>query len=181
MKNLALSLAGAVLSNRFVFGKLFDYAQPRPHAHLYDFDGTLYMGRWRVIDEGTRASRILRFLTGYESCRIHRIAKADRDRDLHNHPFHYRTFVMRGFYVEERGGLLLPATTVLTKGDTAAATPDDWHRISRVSEGGVWTLLFMTKNTGAWGFQVNGRFVDSIRYFLRRDYTKEQVRAANTL
>lgn len=178
-----------------------------PHHHLKDLDGSLYMGRWRVIDEGTWAGRMLEKYTGYSSIRLHHINRADHDRDLHSHPFEYRSFILKGFYSErfqdgveftrkdasgfnvfpsrEGEATMVPESRcrikgyrTLFRGNTVTGGSDKFHRIMQVSEGGVWTLFCMTKNKGAWGFNVDGRLVDSTRYLLRKGYDRESVREA---
>jgi hypothetical protein len=170
----------------------------RHHGHLYDKGGPLYMGRWRVIDEFKRdiygryttertlASRVLERLTGYTAIRLHHIAREDRDRHLHNHPFDFRTFILHGWYAEEReqhehGHFFFQDvsycyTTTLRAGDTGDGKASTYHRIREVSEGGVWTLFCMTRNTDKWGFKVDGQHEDSVRYFLRRKYDREQIK-----
>lgn len=182
MKNFFLALFGAFVSSTLGRKLLLWHAFKHPHRHLRDLDGGLYMGRWRVIDEGTLASRLLELLTGYASCRVHHIMREDHDRDLHNHPFRYRTFVLDGFYAErltdidnyQRGDLLVA-------GDTGTGSPDKFHRITVVPPEGVWTLFFMSRNTGEWGFLADGKFVSSTRYLLRKGYTRQHVEEAQTL
>lgn len=206
-KRFLLKALGYVLSSRLGFWAIKKYAFRTPHAHLFDLDGSLYMGRWRVIDEGTWAGRMLEKYTGYLSIRLHHINRADHDRDLHNHPFNYRTFILHGGYAEfyedgvhmakkkedgywhlgSRVGIAPfstyedAGTRFVAAGDTATGDAEKYHRIATVSEGGVWTLFMMTKNTETWGFAVDHKFVESKRYFLRRGYSKDGVRAANTL
>lgn len=161
MSKLGILLAFAAPAIRAVV------ARPRFEArHLYDRDGTCYMRRWHVIREGGLASRVLERLTGYSSIRLHHLTRADHDRDLHNHPFSYRTFVLQGYYAEEfkvRQGKT--HRHVISEGQTAGvAPPSMFHRIDSVSSGGVWTLFCMTRNTGEWGFLSKGRFVPSSKY-----------------
>jgi hypothetical protein len=153
-----------------------------PHRHIHDRDGSLYMGRWRVVDEGTFGSRLLRFFTGYSSVRMHHIMRPDHDRALHNHPFTYRTFIMRGWYDEERqrGRYGMVRDHAHGPGDSSHLTPQHYHRISSVSPGGVWTLFFMTPNTSLWGFNVNGQHLDSVRYLLLNGYKRESVKEVQT-
>lgn len=161
------------LASRFGAWAVKTIAFRDPARHLYDLDGSCYMGRWHVVREGSFASRVLERLTGYASIRLHQIMRADHDRDLHNHPFDYRTFVVGGYYSEQ---YQLPGTGQRVKarsiviGETAATKADTFHRISSVSPGGVWTLFCMTRNTYIWGFKVKGRFVKSDAYLKRRGY-----------
>lgn len=165
LKMLALAAIGKVLATPPVRGLINLLA--KPFGHLLDVDGSLYMGRWSVIREGSLASRVLFKLTGYASIRLHHICRADNGRELHNHPFRYRTFILKGWYAEQRP---CPwAETAVMRifhgaGDTATGTPHDLHRVSSVSPFGVWTLFFMSPNTGLWGFDVSGRFVPSDTY-----------------
>lgn len=150
-------------------------ALARPARDLFDRDGSCYMRRWRIVDEGTLASRVLQALTGYSSIRLHHILKADHDRDLHNHPFDYRTFVLRGFYAEtykDGRGNRKVQRRVVEPGEAAALPGVAFHRIAYVPPGGVWTLFCMTRNTGTWGFNVDGKFVPSTTYLLRKGYTQ---------
>lgn len=130
--------------------------------HLYDRDGSLYMGRWDIVLAGSRTSRVLAALTGYEEVRLHWIRRHDCDRDLHNHPFIYRTFVLWGWYEEERLG---KPPRILTMGSTATGQEHSYHRIAAVPTDGVWTLFCMKKNSNVWGFLVDGVFVRSKDYF----------------
>lgn len=182
MKKLFLRLFGAALASRLGFFLLTTYAFRTPHRHLRDLDGSLYMGRWRVVDEGTLAGRLLEKLTGYASVRLHRIMRADHDRDLHNHPFDYRTFVVKGAYAEvfEEPSEHSPEWRAhgyrwIHAGGTETGNQDKYHRIDVVPKRGVWTLFFMTRNTGGWGFNVDGQHVDSTRYLLRKGYTRTHV------
>jgi hypothetical protein len=213
MKRQLLTAFGWLVSRPAVFWAIRKYASKHPHSHLYDKPDaagvrSLYMGRWRVVDEGTRASRILETLTGYVSCRLHHINRADHDRHQHSHPFGYRTFICKGFYGEEyedgvqftskRGGFyrfpeesecgtIAPRSRCVEKGyrfvhagGTATGAHDKFHRIDQISKGGVWTLFFMDKNQDEWGFNVDSRLVPSVRYFLRNGYDKPTIRAAQT-
>jgi hypothetical protein len=125
------------------------------------------------------SSRILEALTGYSSIRLHHINRKDHDRDLHSHPFDYRTFVCKGFYAEVFDDLVVPSYVdsnlmlrlgphgrrVIFRGDTQTGTGQKFHRISEVSPGGVWTLFCMTNNSNDWGFLVDDQFVLSRDYF----------------
>jgi hypothetical protein len=166
------------LARPLVVRALEAYAATRvPCSSIHDLDGTLYMGRRWVIVPGTWQSKLFKRLTGYESVRLHRIMRPDHDRDMHNHPFQYRTFVLRGRYSEEYQfhfvpvALLRARTRTLFAGDTASTfgTPG-FHRLTYVSRGGVLTLFCMTENVGAWGFDRDGDYVDSEEYLADKGY-----------
>jgi hypothetical protein len=171
------------------------YRLTDPYGHLYNTEGELYMGRWVLVERGSRVSKLLSWLSGgrYDHVRVHWIGQPDRDRELHDHPFNYRTFVLAGWYIEE----YIPADTLITgpslrawQGSTDGLLPDEtqratirrtvrpgmsaaaplgqFHRIAEVSKGGVWTLFCMGTDHGKWGFLVNGRWVRSHSFFKLR-------------
>lgn len=163
LKTLAAALpylSGAIIS----LAKLNDRFG-KPARHIYDSDGTLYMRRYHLIREGGVASRVLRALTGYSALRVHNIVLPDSDRDLHNHPFDFRSFVLRGIYIESRmfgydGGR---RTAQRRRGTTHKVTrlgPDfGFHRIAEVW-GSVWTLVATTESTHQWGFLVRNAVLE---------------------
>lgn len=146
------------------------YAFKHIHGHIYDANGRLYMGRWWVVKPGTWQSRVLKALTGFESIRLHHIMRPDNDRDKHNHPFFYRTWVLDGYYSEyrrERRGE--PSYwQLLTAGKSSTGGLEMWHRIDDVSPQGVWTFFCMGENHGEWGFDTPDGYVESRDYFNQR-------------
>lgn len=163
-----MSIIGKALAWAFEFDSVRKWLKRDEYGHLLDGNGYLYMGRWAVIREGTVAGKLLALLTlgSYDHVRLHWILQPDADRELHNHPFKYRTYILQGWYEEEVGGLLLPAYRNVRKGDTVDG--GGYHRIAGVSPGGVFTLFLMGKDTGEWGFLVNGKHVTSKAFFKLR-------------
>jgi hypothetical protein len=181
-KAIFVRLFGAFIASYPGRMALMYHAFARPHRNLHDKDGSLYMGRWRVIDEDTIAGKVLEFFTGYSSARLHLIMRPDHDRELHNHPFDYRTYIVRGYYREKAQHGLYGASFIGQHGagDSAIGRASKFHRISEVSEGGVLTLFFMTRNKGEWGFNVGSKFVNSTKYLLREGYSHQHVREVQT-
>jgi hypothetical protein len=186
--SLVHTIIGKAVSSRIGFALIKAYAFRHPHVHLHDLDGSMYMGRWSVIDEFVRvngkdtkkrtlSSRVLEKLTGYRSIRLHHICRPDHDRAKHNHPFDYRTYICAGHYAEEyeEPGIhdsVYCGYRWLHAGATATGNAVKYHRIDLVSQGGVWTLFCMTRNTTEWGFKVDGKHVTSRRYFRWAGYGK---------
>jgi hypothetical protein len=151
-------------------------AQKTPYKHIHGLDGSLYMGRWWLFnpyaygDHGAnkRWGRML------PSVRIHHICRPDSDRHLHDHPWDARTIILRGWYEEERpfdwateeadamrigdDGKVRDAFRRM-RGYTGNLLFGQYHRISEVSEGGVWTLFITWRKRGTWGFLVDGNKV----------------------
>jgi hypothetical protein len=107
------------------------------------------------------------------SVRLHCIMRPDGDRHLHDHPWNARTIVLDGEYAEEQALSLedarrRPRVALFFGGDdireaftrragyTGRLLFGQYHRITRVSSGGVWTLFFTWGKRGSWGFKVNG-------------------------
>jgi hypothetical protein len=91
------------------------------------------------------------------SIRIHHIVRPDRERDLHDHPWNFRTIVLQGYYTEQlsRGWICW-----LFAGHTSGKAASAFHTISSVGSRGVWTLFIMGRRKQTWGFLVDGQKVD---------------------
>lgn len=171
MKERSLKFLAKIFANRWLLRQLACHCKVYEKGHLYDVEGNVYMWRYEVVARGSKLSKVLSFLTRgeYEHVRLHGIMQPDRDRDLHNHPFNYRTFIVDGWYREQRF-VDASRTRVESFVRTAGETIDGagFHRISQVSKGGVWTLFFMGKDHGKWGFWCGNRYIESRDYFNMR-------------
>lgn len=192
---MMVKLIGWLASRECIMQWLFSMAAE--YGHLYNTEEEVYMGRWSLVKTGSLASSVLSFITGgmYDHVRIHWIREPDHDRELHDHPFNYRTFVMDGWYTERfipgDGGTLingaalrgwqgsgkrlpphaltgLDQVRLMSKGKSAACPLGQFHRVANVSDGGVWTLFFMGADHGKWGFLVDGRWMASRDFFKLR-------------
>lgn len=142
-------LATALAASPKLVGALIRFAQRTPYIHITGADtDDVYMGRWWLI----KHRAWLPF-----SVRIHHIVRPDHDRDLHDHPFDYRTVILRGWYIEDD---IMGMRHVRMAGETAAARAQHFHRIAEVSSGGVWTLFIMGPRINTWGFLVGGRKIN---------------------
>ena len=105
--------------------------------------------------------------------RVHHILRADADPYLHDHPWNWRTVILRGWYEEED---VFGTRWVRMAGDTRKASAETFHRITRVSSGGVWTLFIMGRWRNRWGFMVG----DPPRKVYYRDYRSKNGRGELT-
>lgn len=119
-----------------------------PYTHLFNADGTPYMGRFWL------------FRTGLVSARVHRIYTRDHDLHLHDHPFSFVGLVLRGGYLESRPVTAEPCfsgdrerteETFRLAGSWAYRRATDRHRIASVLPD-TWTLIFMGPRVHWWGF-----------------------------
>lgn len=164
---------------------LIQRAQRTPYQPITSSDGNeVYMGRWWLFNPYPGAygdhpqSGHIPWLP---SARIHHICRADIDRDLHDHPWNARTFVLRGWYTEERPIELLSDEETMTADGAAIGEPTrlifhrvpgytgrllfgQYHRISNVPADGVWTLFITGRKRGTWGFLVDGHKVPWRQY-----------------
>jgi hypothetical protein len=123
----------------------------RPYRHIYGPDGSLYMRRhWIFNPYDVDYTRTWKWLP---SVRLHWIRRADSDRHLHDHPWAWRTIILKGWYVEERIG---GHTYRREAGYTGTMDFGEFHRIQEVSPDGVWTLFITWRKQGTWGFLVDG-------------------------
>jgi hypothetical protein len=185
MKNLIWRLLAKLLARPAVSTWLIARAQRTPYQHIMSADGQdTYMGRWWLFNPYNRETHIGKYAWFPWSIRIHHILRPDADRDLHDHPWHARTVILRGSYTEQRlleagdpalTQLLLDAAAKIgtygdawqateyidrNAGDTAELRHLEYHRIDSVSDGGVWTMFITSRWQGDWGFLVNGKKVD---------------------
>ena len=109
-------------------------------------DGQLYLKRWRLFE------------CPWFGIYLHKICRPDRDRALHDHPWPFVSFLLKGWYFEETPckehdqniwkctNGLYPVYWFNRKKAT------DSHRITEVEDGGVWTLVLRGKRQRVWGF-----------------------------
>lgn len=138
-----------------------------PYKHILGTGGKLYMGRWWVLKR--------RF--NLPSIRLHRIMVADSARDLHSHPFNFRTIILRGWYIQEVPGkhwprqLIDTRTMKMRQGMTAVCSYGDYHRITQVSKGGCWTLFIAWGGKrDDWGFMTKNGYVNFKDYIQAGNY-----------
>lgn len=170
-------LVALLLARPAVTDWLIRRAQRTPYQHITSADGSsVYMGRWWLFNPypspygGQPQDHYRAWLP---SIRVHHICRADQDRDLHDHPWNARTFILRGWYTEEREWSVLTDEEALDADGVGLNSPEramfhrlpgytgrllfgQYHRISKVSDGGVWTVFVTGRKRGTWGFMVNG-------------------------
>ncbi len=160
-----------IVTRPAVSAYLIARAQRTPYTHL---DG--YMNRWWLFNPygpDAAGKEVSKYPWWPWSIRIHHILREDLDRHLHDHPWNARTIILRGWYAERRiaiptlehpnwGGTL--KTVFRNQGDTATINYGEYHTISVVPSGGVWTMFITGPYQGTWGFLVNGAKVQWREY-----------------
>lgn len=167
MKAAFLNMVARFLARPAVTDWLIRRAKRTPYRHIIGPDGSVYMKRYWLFNpyeaESDGARPWWHFPIGI---RLHHIWREDDDRGaLHDHPWNARTFVLRGWYKEVRmlcmhdDGTQTDAYIKRRAGATASLEYGEYHRITKVSPGGVWTLFITGRKRGTWGFLVNGKKV----------------------
>lgn len=157
-------------------------AERNPYSEIRSKDGReLYMWRGWVFNPYPAPGEYRRkgWRDWLPSVRVHHILRPDSDRHLHDHPWNARTIVLGGWYKEVRlcenptPGVWRVAGRLAGHNDdgrwleefhrpegyTGRLLYGQYHRISEVSPGGVFTLFFTWRYRGTWGFLVNGHKV----------------------
>ena len=139
-------------NNKFLFWCMTHY---QPYFHL---DG--YMNRVWIMPKFTLTLDENGYLHPKKwmpfSIRLHYIRRQDIGNCLHDHPANYRTIILSGYYweLDIKGNFHKRLA-----GFTKRAKATNYHRITNVSAGGVYTLFIMTKHYNKWGFLVDGKKV----------------------
>lgn len=140
-------------------------AKRTPYYPIMSPDGTeMYMDRHWLFNpygKGPDGEQTPARWSWLPSVRLHHILVPDSDRHLHDHPWNARTIILRGWYREERDG-----GQVFTRraGTSARLRFGQFHRITKVSPGGVWTIFITGRYRGTWGFKMPWR-----EYLAERD------------
>lgn len=110
-----------------------------------------------------------RFESPFGSVRVHHWLGRDDDRAMHDHPWSFVTFILRGGYTEmvpsERGDGSV--TLKWLKAPSVHYRPADYQHMVFPNEGSVWTVIVTGPRVRHWGFWVKGKFVKSYKYFYR--------------
>jgi hypothetical protein len=142
------------LSISFIANYLIKKAKKTPYTHIYgESDKKLYMERYWLLNPIIPELHKTKYSWFPLSIRIHKIVKPDNDRNLHDHPWNCRSFILKGWYVERR---ILNDIFIRSKGQSSRLNFKEYHRIETVCPEGVYTIFVTGKYQGTWGFLVNG-------------------------
>lgn len=145
-----------------------------------------YMDRWWLVKPGGFWNMLL------PPMRFHHILREDNDRHPHDHPWAFRSLILKGGYLEE---LLTPLfsrtrhpiesyfcghiagpveplwgdTFSRRAGTSHSFNLGDYHRITAVTKGGVLTLVILGEKQTHWGFLVDGEKVHWKYYFAHQN------------
>lgn len=98
---------------------------------------TALLERWRIVQ------------TPLFAVYLHCHFKPDPSRHLHDHPYNFRTWILKGDYSERRDSGLLFVWRAGSQHRMRAELAHSIHALSRVP---TWTLLFVGRRRRDWGF-----------------------------
>ena len=104
---------------------------------------------------------------------LHKFLKGDPD-DVHDHPWGYCTFILRGGYYEwipffnEMGEKTCEVQKWRGPGHFRICGPDSYHRIELKPGVTAWTLFMPLKKVREWGFLVNNKWIHNEQYLKER-------------
>ena len=110
--------------------------------------GALHFQRYRVIE------------TPWFNIYLHRISASDREKDPHDHPFSFWSFILSGSY---REWFCLPPSFIAVHygtykaGDWVHHTAEDVHQLTILTPV-VWTLVFTSGRNRYWGYRLVNQF-----------------------
>ncbi len=151
-----------------------------PHEDIPSQDGTLYMRRYRLVGFKGR----IPWFFGLNIF-VHRIEQPDVDRDPHDHPWPFLSFVLQGGYTEERWGhhAEIPRgtwdkfrTVERRRFSIRFRRARDLHRIRQLAGGGpAWTFVVTAGYGRKWGFWTGSGWVDHSEYFKVRTWPEKRI------
>lgn len=113
-------------------------------------DGTIYLARLRIVQ------------TPWFAVYLHRIEGPDPGIDLHDHPWPFVSFILRGGYREQRARVwrgrnhASTSVRVMPREHRAPGINrmhlNEAHTISQVFRVPTWTLMFVGRRSRQWGF-----------------------------
>jgi len=131
-----------------------------------------YFGRYRIIndriDKEPYLERFYLFLKDRETFPfnifLHRFIKSDPD-DLHNHPWSYRTLILKGGYWE------YTSDGKFWRGPFSyrSAQANSFHRVELDKKNPYcWTLFIPGRKVQDWGFETENGWVQHEKYLIEK-------------
>ncbi|CAB4128579.1 hypothetical protein UFOVP112_41 [uncultured Caudovirales phage] len=98
---------------------------------------------------------------------IHKFLKSDPD-DLHDHPWSYFTFILKGGYYEWIPGINCEVRKWRGPGHFRVCRAESLHRIELKPGVTCWTVFMPFTKVREWGFITKGKWVQWEEYLARR-------------
>lgn len=128
------------------------------------FAGDLYMRRWRI---GARK---------WPGLRLHHIVRSDRDRELHDHPFWFVSFILWGSYTEH---LADGSVTTYRAPAVLYRTATTLHRLELTKP--AWTFVIRGPIKRVWGFQTETGWIPWTQWVDKVDGNHNHVKTPDQM
>lgn len=127
----------------------------------------LFLVKEIVSKEGKVHFRRYRLLsTPWFNLYLHQILKSDEDKHFHDHPWSFRSFILRGSYEEFfRCPPAFEATHYrrYRENDLVRHPAEDAHSLTLLTPE-VWTLVLTSGRARVWGYQTEQGWIDFKTY-----------------
>jgi hypothetical protein len=119
--------------------------------------GVVHFRRWRIIQ------------TPLFAVYFHNVIKSDADKDPHDHPWAFISFILSGSYYETRVQKDGSRQVCLRcPGNLFSCRTNEFHRLKVVEP--TWTFVITGPRThGLWGYLTEDGWVDHITYRKRKN------------
>lgn len=113
---------------------------------------------------------------------LHHIVRSDSDRDCHDHPFDFATYLVRGSYLERIRnpfGTAFYGWRFAQRGSLLDNKAEHTHKVELDEP--VWSLLLVSRARRAWGFWTENGWVDWRTYLGAEgdeDSPEDRIKAA---
>ena len=125
---------------------------------------TYFKFKWREplgMPECPYAYRTYLIFFGH-SIRVHFWLRSDDKRYMHNHPWWFITFVLKGYYTD----VSLTGVDIVDRFSFRYRKPNHTHYVV-IPKTGCITILLTGRNLNNWGFWINERYLRVNRFFKR--------------
>jgi hypothetical protein len=158
------------------------------------YRGASGIARWRLLrrhdiedmfDPVTYLRRYIVFETPVVGVYVHKINRPDADRAMHDHPWKFCTFILKGGYVERTPAVNPPYERYDNKkhkrhtwraGSLHSINLKQFHTIERLLKVPTWSLMVVGPRKQNWGFLTENGWVDHSTYISnqrQREYVRE--------
>ena len=142
-----------------------------PTKTLWTPESELYLRRWVIFGRldkhcDNSSSFIKKPWSPFgRGLYLHQMLGPDAGRHVHDHPWNFRSLVLRGGYVETVVSEINEFHNVRCQGDYDYRPPEWLHRITYVLPN-TWTLVLCGRREREWGFLVKDR---GLEHWVRED------------
>jgi hypothetical protein len=123
-------------------------------------NGELHFQRYRLLS------------TPWFNVYLHRILRSDQDAHFHDHPWHFRSLILRGGYQEHFTWYpdhKFVYSAEYEPGSLVVRHAQDAHQLTLLTPE-VWTLVLTSGRERVWGYQTPAGWIDFLTYRqLKRD------------